>query len=192
MPLIYRKDKGVPLTIEELDGNFQFLHERMSVIERLQGATEQPFQFQVEQKGDVIVFKDASGKSAGQFRIPIPHLQPRGAWIPQVSYQVMDLVSYQDSTYICAQSHESSTFEAEQSCWQRLVTSFPTEARENLVGEEGNAPLSSQSMVPIYTRATLPKAASGTMAILFEDNSPKLVMAFGEKWWVLAGCQELN
>lgn len=70
MPIIYREQKGMPLTVAEMDGNFRDLDERLKKIEERDPRTSSPLA--VELEGDILIFKDYLGQVIGKCRLPLP------------------------------------------------------------------------------------------------------------------------
>lgn len=70
MTLIYREEKGMPLTVSEMDGNFRDLDKRLQKLE-----ADEPRKgpsFHVEAEGHILIFKDPFGEIIGKCPLPIP------------------------------------------------------------------------------------------------------------------------
>ncbi|MFN7709860.1 MAG: hypothetical protein ACK5O7_02705 [Holosporales bacterium] len=187
MPLIYRRDKGIPLTMEELDGNFQFLHDRLALVEQLGQDSGGAPGFTIEQQGDVLIFRGADRQTLGQFRIPIPHLSPRGTWQPQTTYAVLDLVHAEGGSYVCKTAHTSTSFAGDRAHWQPLLAASGKDLES--LNQTGEATKSTETALPIYDWATLPNPAPGLMVVVADTEGPAVLVAMGQKWWTLAtGC----
>ncbi len=70
MTLIYREEKGMPLTVTEMDGNFRDLDERLKKLESYDPRTIPPLR--VESEGHILIFKDQFGEIIGKCPLPIP------------------------------------------------------------------------------------------------------------------------
>ena len=66
MPLTYRHQKGAPLTVEELDGNFKELEARIQILENHTGETLG----KIELEGDQLSFMGSLGTHFGTFTLP--------------------------------------------------------------------------------------------------------------------------
>ena len=115
MSIIYREEKGAPLTAQELDGNFHDLDERIKALER-----QSPDRkiHEIKFQGDWVVIYDNAGQVVSQTKMPLISLNPKGQWQETQAYVRNDLIAYQGITYICSKSHSPSAFSAEN--WQKL------------------------------------------------------------------------
>lgn len=120
--MIYRSEKGEPLTIEELDGNFRELAERVQKLENtiheqhpMDGLKE------IRQEGDRIHFISTMGHDLGFVTLPKIHPTMRGQWKENMYYCINDWVIEERRTYACTQSHVSTTFEKDQEKWQCIT-----------------------------------------------------------------------
>lgn len=121
MPIVYRLEKGAPLTVEEVDGNFKELHQRLMSLEQSQGF-KQGWGGHVVLEGTDLVFLSPTKDVLNQIPLPLPHFCPRGRWEPQKSYAVYDLVSLGAQAYCCIKAHQSSDqFMTDHGCWQVIV-----------------------------------------------------------------------
>lgn len=106
MSLIYRENKGSPLSVQEIDGNFKFLNQRLELIENGQVIGVDGID-RIEQDGSTVIFYGTSGAQIGSVEIP-QGLQFRGDWQFSTYYNKGDVISYLNSSYVCVISHNSS------------------------------------------------------------------------------------
>lgn len=106
MSLVYRENKGAPLTVQEIDGNFAFLNQRLELIENGRSIGVDGID-RIEQDGSTVLFFGTSGAQIGSIQIPAG-LQFRGNWKMGEFYTRGDVISYQNSSYVCLISHTSS------------------------------------------------------------------------------------
>ena len=116
MSIVFRREKGAPLTAGEVDDNFQELLDR---IQRLESASPGIQQNSVQVDGDFVLIKDVTGRTLSQSRLPFLGLKPLGDWQQERPYGVNDLVNRPEATYICTQSHQPEAFNPEH--WQVLA-----------------------------------------------------------------------
>lgn len=121
MTLIYRRDKAGPLTIEEVDGNFEDLDKRIHILEtegiRAEGIA------QILQIGDSLEIKGTRGTVFGRFALPRFIPQARGHWKTGVEYRITDWVQMGKKLYCCREPHLSTAFEDDlkTSYWQLVM-----------------------------------------------------------------------
>lgn len=115
MSIVYREDKGSPLTIEELDGNFRDLDQRLLRFE--DGQREGQIQ-RIEMKGNELIFIDPFGKIVATVLIPILRFNPKGLWAANQNYAINDIVSHENICFVCIKAHHAGIFEMD--CWQKL------------------------------------------------------------------------
>ncbi|MBY0462926.1 MAG: hypothetical protein K2Q34_07075 [Alphaproteobacteria bacterium] len=119
MPIVYREYKGAPLSVQEIDGNFKHLDERLTALESgplmAEGIKE------IRQEGDQLIIEGTFGRMFGPFVLPKYLPNVRGEWTAGIRYVYGDWVNYKKALYFCKQAHVSSDFEAQADCWQVLV-----------------------------------------------------------------------
>lgn len=121
--MIYRSEKGSPLSMQELDGNFKELfrmiqelhHQNMSekiIPESLKA---------VHQDGDKIMFEGTCGTDLGTVTLPTitPHI--RGDWKKEEYYCVHDWVVFEHKTYTCIAHHVAENFAKEIAKWRVVI-----------------------------------------------------------------------
>lgn len=116
MSIIYRQEKGAPLTAREMDDNFHELEDR---IRKLEASHPHQQIDSIEMEEDHMAIKDAVGQVMHRIKLPCLGLKPRGNWQRQRAYAVNDLVNRPEGTYICMQSHQPEEFAPEH--WQPLI-----------------------------------------------------------------------
>lgn len=124
MPIIYRRAKSSPLTIEEVDGNFSCLDERLKRLET-EGLVGEGIA-RIDQEGDVLHILGSKGSDLGRFNLPKVFPSPRGNWITETAYLPMDWVQQGRRIYVCVKAHTSSVFatDLEATKW-KLVFEVP-------------------------------------------------------------------
>ena len=163
--MIYRHEKGAPLTTQEIDGNFHELAARLKILEDHPGMGEGIGQVRVQ--GDHMILIGTFGTDFGTFALPKPTLGFRGAWLPQTPYQKLDFVTRDRGLYSCLQDHTSQE-------WGR---DGPMMWHEMLPPPQVLAPLL------LYERATLPpNTLPGTQALFSDERGISLIFFEGKKW----------
>lgn len=105
MGIIYRENKGSPLTVQEIDNNFRYLDERLTAVESGIGQSSEGISH-IEQDGTVIRFIGTSGSVLGEVDIP-SGINYTGDWVSQKSYKKGDVIFYQNSSFVAAVAHTS-------------------------------------------------------------------------------------
>ena len=165
MTIIYRAEKGSPLTAQEIDDNFKELETRIATREEQEEVAEGLGKIHVE--GDQIHFQGTFGKDFGTFTWPQTTLNPRGAWIRQTPYKKLDLVTFENSLYCCREDHVGTTWDKDQACW-KLILSLPQPP---------------PSTMTVYEKETLPETESiGKLALLLEEEGTFLIFFNGKNW----------
>jgi hypothetical protein len=123
MPIIYRLQKGSPLTLEEVDGNFKELHQRLEALEQNQVEKVQ-WGGRFELCDSDLLFLNPENEVLSRVHLPLPHFYPKGRWQPHQLYAGYDIVTTGKQAYCCIKSHQSSDlFTADQESWQLLLDS---------------------------------------------------------------------
>lgn len=175
MTLIYRAEKGSPLTAQEIDNNFKELESRLLTLEEQAETTESLGKIHIE--GDKIHFKGTFGKDFGTFTLPHPTLNPRGGWVMHTPYKKLDVVTFDNSLYCCTEDHLGTTWEKDQAYW-KLLLSFPQ-------------PL--PSTMTLYEKETLPETEGiGKLALLLEKEDATLIFFSGKNWQRLQSKEKNN
>lgn len=128
MPIIYRLEKGSPLTLVEVDGNFKELHKRLEGLEQSQ-ADKLGWGGRVELCGSDLIFLSPAHEVLSRIHLPLPHFCPRGHWQPQKLYAGYDIVTLGKQAYCCIKSHQSSDrFASDHEFWELILdVNFATE-----------------------------------------------------------------
>lgn len=161
--ITYRTEKGAPLTIEEMDGNFRDIESRLKVLETHLASGEGIGKVLVQ--GDKLTVVGTFGTDFGTFSLPKASLKPRGPWVAQTPYQALDFVIHGRGVYCCSQNHLSTLWEQDGHAWQELLI-FPT-------------------LLPLalYERATLPaQEEMGKQALLIDKQAINLIFFDGKRW----------
>jgi hypothetical protein len=115
MGLTYRFQKKEPLTIEEMDGNFANLDDRVKHLESNPPLAEGIAN--VTQEGDQLTLHGTFGTLLGKVILPKVFPNPKGKWQPQVTYRMLDWVQFRQGVYTCVQPHTSTDFNEDQKKW---------------------------------------------------------------------------
>lgn len=165
MSIIYRTEKGSPLTSQEIDGNFKELETRITQLEDHPEAGESLGKISVE--GDQISFTGSFGTDFGSFTLPKAALSPRGTWVTQTSYKELDLVTSENALHCCIHKHISVTWEQDRSYWKCIFSLPPPPS----------------STLSLYEKASLPEEeAVGKLALLLEEGGTSLIYFNGNQW----------
>jgi len=165
MTIIYRSEKGAPLTASEIDGNFRELETRLNDLEDHAEAGEGIGKIRVE--GDEISFLGTFGTDFGSFTLPKASLNFCGPWAAQTPYKKLDLATVDKALYCCLMDHVSGLWEQEGALWKH-VFSLPQPP-----------PVS----IALYQKTLLPETESlGKLALLLEDDSSTLIFFNGHTW----------
>lgn len=122
MAIIYRLEKGSPLTTEEMDNNFRELHQRLEKLEYRQADTGVGWGGHIELQGDTLIFLSATDDILSQIKLPLPYFHPRGQWQSQQTYAAYDVVNTGKQAYCCLNAHKSSEqFSQDQHHWRLLL-----------------------------------------------------------------------
>lgn len=111
--MILRRQKTAPLTVEELDNNFQEIADAIAAIKAQLAEKPTPPEGikTIEQAGDVLHFLGTYGSDLGTITLPKTTPQLRGEWKTQEYYLVNDWVVHAHKTYACIKNHVATTFE---------------------------------------------------------------------------------
>ncbi len=183
MPIVYRSEKGAPLTRDEVDNNFRELDQR---IEKLTSST-----YQTEGIGDIQVHGDRltiignRGAKFGPFKLPVVGYTPRGAWAAGRDYAIYDVVSQQGNAYVCSTAHFGQNFEQEQKHWQLLFQAVAPS--QQTVGSKEDLSTSAPQL-RVYEPNTLPKTGTlGQLALYVnEQNTLNVIFGDGKGWRFVA------
>ncbi len=165
MSIIYRSEKGAPLSAEEIDGNFKELETRLKSLEEHHEVAESLCKIDIH--GDQVTFIGAFGTAFGTFALPKATLKPRGPWLTETAYQPLDVVTGEGSLYSCLKEHVSTTWEHDNKLWQEILS----------------LPKPPETTLSLYEESTLPKEESlGKLALLLGKESPTLIFFNGKTW----------
>lgn len=126
MSLIYRSEKGAPLTAQEVDDNFRQLDARIKTLERHYPDRKV---HEVKLEGDAIVIYDNAGAEMSRAQLPLLSLTPRGVWKNDTAYARNDLVTYQGHAYVCVHTHKPGVFKQED--WLKLYDNEDKYGQQN-------------------------------------------------------------
>ncbi len=161
--MIYRTDKGAPLTIEEMDDNFRELEDRLKALETHLDSGEGIGK--ITAHGDALTITGTFGTDFGTFPLPKATLTPRGPWASETPYHSLDFVMYNQGVYCCLKDHLSTLWEHDAPLWQEILT------------------LPKPLPLPLYEKATLPSQDDlGKLALLIEETGITPLFFDGKGW----------
>lgn len=108
MAIVYRSQKGLALSVEEMDGNFRDLDKRLKEVEEVPSAAEGIKKIVVE--GDVMSVIGSHGTDFGDFKLPVYIPQIKGLWKKGETYHFCDWVQYKNGLYGCKTAHKAEEF----------------------------------------------------------------------------------
>lgn len=126
MVLVYRNEKNAPLTVEELDGNFQDLDKRLHYLEEQLAKNVVPQTIKIDK--NKIFFLGYQGHILAEIPLPSLQLNPRGTWAPQNLYQKFDVIAAPGQSFLCTQDHCSGNSleqDISQKKWQLFIDVYP-------------------------------------------------------------------
>ena len=97
MPMIYWSKKKAPLTPEEVDGNFEYLEQKIHGIQ--EDLKEIPALTAIEVKEGKLLCKGSDGSDLSP--IKLPSWTPRGQWKSDTPYEQGDVVYDEKALYLC-------------------------------------------------------------------------------------------
>ncbi|MFO0374249.1 MAG: hypothetical protein ACK50V_03460 [Alphaproteobacteria bacterium] len=176
MSIILSKNKGFPLTHEELDQNLEELDTKVKHLEQMslpgEGIKE------ITQEGDEIIFESTFGRRLGRVRLPMPLFHHMGLWKGHTSYVYGSLVTWENKVYFCHTSHVSESIFNELMWSLLLYVPEPERAEPSGVN---SAPQPFPSL-PLYHKDTLPEPAMGRLCLMTESTGLFMLMGCGDKW----------
>lgn len=111
MTIVYRSEKGSPLTKEELDDNFHDLDDRVEILE-----TEGPLGIaSIESEdGTSLTITLTDNTEQGPFPLPVATFNPAGEWTNSTPYAYLDIVNVRSrGTYLVLINHTTPDAPAE-------------------------------------------------------------------------------
>jgi len=170
--ITYRTEKGAPLTIEEMDGNFRDMESRLKTLEAHLESGEGIGKILMQ--GETITVMGTFGTELGTFPLPKASLTPRGKWSFQAPYQRLDVVTHNNSVYCCLKDHLSDLWEQDEPMWQEILT------------------LPLPPPLTLYEITTLPaQEEMGKQALLIDDHGITLIFFNGKRWQRLMKGEDL-
>lgn len=113
MAITLWKNKKSPLSIQEMDNNFEELHQRIDMLEKSPYMAPEGI-ISVTQKDQELFFMGSRGGILGKIAIAQPQWAPRGAWTKKKEYEKYDLVYHEAILYLCHTSHTGEEFFPEE------------------------------------------------------------------------------
>lgn len=127
--MIFRSEKGSPLTIHEMDGNFKELYlDLQKIKDQLNENHQQKIErkqsrFTLKQKGRVIEISEENQGVVGDITLPMTKPHVRGIWEEGSSYKVFDWIYEKGKIYSCIASHTGKSFKEECDFWEIVLDS---------------------------------------------------------------------
>lgn len=187
MTLILRKDKDAPLTVQEMDGNFEHLEKRIDQLEGDTFAAESFSAMQATKEG--LLIEGSQGSRFGPLAWP-SLFRARGVWQAGEFYIKGDVVQNGSALYSLQQDEsQEDVFDLEQ--WQvvfEISEKGMAEDRPSSVFQE--ASIQKPDMhIPVFTPHDMPMGSEGMMILVRADaNVPRPAFFNGENWvWLYTG-----
>lgn len=133
MAITLWRHKCAPLTIDELDKNFEDLDVRLKALENQ--TTHHEILHKISLEGDELCFENSFGLSLGRVRLPMPRFTYRGVWGKDRDYVYADIVHHQGGVYFCQRSH-SSQIDFQDQYWGVLMEPLKTASSSALIQNE--------------------------------------------------------
>lgn len=112
MTIVYRSEKGSPLTADEVDGNFEDLDGRVTTLE-----TEGPLgiaSIDSSEDGGSLTVTLTDDSTQGPFPLPVATFRPAGEWTNSTPYAYLDIVSVRSQgTFLVLANHTTPDAPAE-------------------------------------------------------------------------------
>lgn len=177
MSIILSKNKGSPLTFEELDQNFEELDKKVKHLEETslpgEGLKE------IIQEGDELIFESTFGRNLGRARLPIPLFHHQGVWKAKTSYVYGSLVTWQNKVYCCHTSHVSEEILSE-SMWSLLL--HVPEVEKQHIASSSTETAQALPLLPLYDKEVLPEPTLGKLCLMTDSTGLFMVIGGGDKW----------
>jgi len=169
MTLTFRSEKGAPLSYEEVDANFDYLHKRLSALENTETYPSEIEDIKVE--NNYLTLKTRE-KIWGPFKLSSKTNEQKGIWNAETVYTEGDVVQHENALFICQHSHEAQPLFT-QDFWQTLYQPQPC--------------------VAFCQEKQLPQGTPGQL-VIFPNNEGLLNLAFhnGKTWVTLDGATPLT
>lgn len=198
MTIIYRSEKGAPLTSKELDNNFHDLDDRVEGLEKKsidgEGIDE------ISLKGDELILKGTRGTLLGKCRFPVITFRAKGLWKKEVLYAVNDVVSTETKALCCIENHESKDLKKDQAYWTVLmeypgIDALKAQLKEEKIldeEEEEEEERRAGTFLPLYDPQTLPPPSLGQISLVVMDGFPELAISGSDKWLRVRDQEEIS
>ncbi len=108
MAIVLRQVKGSPLTIEELDGNFEEVVDRLEAVEELGSDAGRRIDFIEQPTDDTLLVHYVDETTDGPFTLPTRNWNFRGAWAAATSYAIDDVITAESAVYLVLFAHTSN------------------------------------------------------------------------------------
>lgn len=129
MAIILYKEKKSTLTIEEIDGNFSDLNERLNALENSQNISESIDKIWIE--NNCLYIRSSRGRVFDPLSLAFLQWRACGPWETKRLYSIKDLVYYQNALYLCKEDTQDEQFHPKY--WTCL---FLIEAKNNPLIED--------------------------------------------------------
>lgn len=175
MTITLRRTKQAPLSIDELDDNFEELDNRLNKLEKL--LKEQETIAEIVQEGSALKFNSLSGMEIGRANFPPQMLRYKGIFNQSIRYEKGDLIIHKNKVYQanCTTTIDKS-FKSEE--WN-LALEIET------LGEKSMSRSSPSSTVPKFLESELPKPIPGDLIISITNDGAKLLIGQEKEWLCL-------
>ncbi|USO01468.1 MAG: hypothetical protein H6849_00150 [Alphaproteobacteria bacterium] len=193
MPIIYRNEKGSPLSIEEIDGNFRYLNAQL--VDQQEAISQIKRVTQVVREGSDLVFKDDADTVLYRVEIPLPRFSSRGSWCPSTVFVYGDIVHQNGDNYICLVTHTAEIWDHERENWLLMAQKndpFSVLKQPRHTTTDDEPPTQSEQersenlargfslpTLPIFPLSNLPDSRMGALIFIALEETDTLIMSYG-------------
>lgn len=184
MAIVYRLEKGEPLTVAEIDNNFRELAQHIEILREAVREPLRGLRFRVE--GVHMCIETEAGVLLQRVELPLLSFQHKGIWRAGAIYVVNDIIVCDRGVFICQQSHTATEWSADERYWALLLDSrvFEGSTRSSesaaAAGVEGRGHTPS---LPVFARSDMPEPQLGRQGYVAQaDGTLLLVYANGSHW----------
>lgn len=189
MAIVYRLEKGSPLTVAEIDNNFRELEMGLRRLEEKAIEPLRGLRFRVE--GVQMIIEIEGGDILQRIDLPVISFKHKGEWVAGDVYVANDIVTKAGGVFICSRSHSATHWEADTAYWAVLMAPFEwgLESRRDLGRASAAAEAGTGSRegrwptLPIFSRSEMPAPTLGQQGYVAQpDGTLHLVYANGTQW----------
>lgn len=175
MSITLWKHKGVALTHEEIDGNFEDLSQRVALLEGLDSFADPINKIILE--GDELVFFTRTDAILGRVRLPIPQAHFKGPWKEGKAYTYGDIVRHKCALYFCHAAHEGSTT-VQSASWMLMFGSEQEDETPSTIEPSQREGL----QIPLCDASHMPDPKLGALIVALGPDGASLMLGTETGW----------